>query len=331
MLVSGAGAAALAPGAVGALLGLAAGVGTVLVLAAHRARRVTLDQRLAPYLRAQRRSSGLLGEAGSGGGRGADLLVARGAGGTLQRLLAPVVADAAALVARVGRPGDELARRLVRAGGHRGVEEFRAEQVVHGAVGLAGGLAAALVLGVLRGGSPLALALLAVLAGAAGVLLPDVRLTAHVRRREARILLELPTVAELLALAVGAGEGAAGALDRVVRTTHGPLAAELGAVLAEARTGTPLTVALDRLARRTGVPALARFAEAVSVAVDRGTPLGDVLRAQAQDVREEGRRALMEAGGRKEVQMMVPVVFLLLPVTVLFAVFPSAVVLQVGL
>ena len=90
-------------------------------------------------------------------------------------------------------------------------------------------------------------------------------------------------------------------------------------------------MALDNLADRTGLPALARFAEGVAVAVERGTPLADVLRAQAQDVREEGRRALMETGGRKEVLMMVPVVFLILPVTVVFAVFPSMVVLRVGL
>ena len=31
----------------------------------------------------------------------------------------------------------------------------------------------------------------------------------------------------------------------------------------------------------------------------------------------------MEAGGKKEIAMMVPVVFLVLPVTVLFAVFPG--------
>lgn len=62
-----------------------------------------------------------------------------------------------------------------------------------------------------------------------------------------------------------------------------------------------------------------------------GTPLADVLRAQAQDVRESGRRALMEAGGKKEVAMLVPVVFLILPITVVFAVFPSLATLQIGL
>ena len=60
---------------------------------------------------------------------------------------------------------------------------------------------------------------------------------------------------------------------------------------------------------------------------ERGTPLAEVLRAQAVDVREVSKRALLEAGGRKEISMMVPVVFLILPVTVLFALFPGLVTL----
>jgi tight adherence protein C len=38
----------------------------------------------------------------------------------------------------------------------------------------------------------------------------------------------------------------------------------------------------------------------------------------------------MEAGGRKEVVMLVPVVFLILPITVVFAVYPSLATLRVG-
>ena len=54
--------------------------------------------------------------------------------------------------------------------------------------------------------------------GFVGVLARDWALDAQVRAREARMLAELPTIAEMLALAVGAGEGAVGALERVVRT-----------------------------------------------------------------------------------------------------------------
>jgi tight adherence protein C len=86
--------------------------------------------------------------------------------------------------------------------------------------------------------------------------------------------------------------------------------------------------ALDDLANRTGLPVVARFAEGMAVAVERGTPLAEVLHAQAADVREAGRRQLIESGARKEIFMMVPVVFLVLPVTVLFAFWPGVVGLR---
>jgi tight adherence protein C len=38
----------------------------------------------------------------------------------------------------------------------------------------------------------------------------------------------------------------------------------------------------------------------------------------------------MEEGGRKEIAMMVPVVFLVLPVTVLFAIFPGVAFLRLA-
>ena len=57
-------------------------------------------------------------------------------------------------------------------------------------------------------------------------------------------------------------------------------------VLAAVRTGEPVAHAFDRMAATTGVPSVARFAQGVAVAVERGTPLADVLHAQAADVRE---------------------------------------------
>ena len=127
----------------------------------------------------------------------------------------------------------------------------------------------------------------------------------------------------MLALAVGAGEGPVGALDRVARLSRGELSRELGRALAEARSGASRGDRARAMAARTSLPALGRFVDGMAIAVERGTPLADVLRAQATDVREAGRRALLEAGGRKEIAMLVPVVFLVLPVTVVFALFPG--------
>jgi tight adherence protein C len=314
------GAVDAAPWLVGGALGAVAGLGVWLVTARLRSRTPTLDQRLAPYLRPRPTRSGLL-----------ERPPVRAPFPVLARLLEPVMQDAVRVVERVGSSTTDLERRLVRAGRTQSVEELRAEQVVLAVVGAAAGLALALLLAATRGTPPAAGMVLVLAAAVGGLALSDRRLALQTRRRERALMAELPTVAELLALSVAAGEGALGALDRVSRTARGELSRELGTVVAEVRAGLPLSLALGRLTDRTGLVPLARFSEAVAVAVDRGTPLADVLRAQAQDVREAGRQALMETGGRKEVAMLVPVVFLVLPVTVVFAVFPGLLALRLDL
>jgi tight adherence protein C len=189
--------------------------------------------------------------------------------------------------------------------------------------GLAG--AVALLVALRSPGRTVPLLVLCATAFAGGVILRDHRLTGYVVERERRMLAEFPTVAELLALAVAAGEAPVAALDRVVTRCRGEMSEDLRVVLAEIRTGTPAARALDGLAQRTGLPVVARFAEGMAVALERGTPLAAVLHAQVSDVRDAGRRALIESGARKEVAMMIPVVFLVLPVTVVFAFWPGVV------
>jgi tight adherence protein C len=48
-----------------------------------------------------------------------------------------------------------------------------------------------------------------------------------------------------------------------------------------------------------------------------------VLHTHAADVREQHKRDLIEPSGRREVHMLLPVVFLMLPVVVLFALYPG--------
>ncbi|MEO8827529.1 type II secretion system F family protein [Lapillicoccus sp.] len=303
----------------GALCGAVVGFGLFLVLVGiPAARRPGLEARLEPYLRDAPRPSRLL---------------ARSEGVSLagvSRIFQPLVADLGTAVERVLGGAASVRRRLERAGQPPDVERFRAEQVIWGAVG---GLVGIVVGGLAiftRGAEPLPIAILVVCLVILCIIARDQWLTQQANQREQRMLAEFPTIAELLALAVSAGEGATGALERVCRLSHGELSAELGKCLAEARAGANLPTALQGLADRTGLASLARFVDGIVVAVERGTPLAEVLRAQAQDVRETSRRAVMEEGGKKEVGMMVPVVFLILPVTVLFAIFPGVAFLQLA-
>ncbi|MGB0100873.1 MAG: type II secretion system F family protein [Nocardioides sp.] len=293
----------------GALLGAAGAGGLLLVAARVRLiRRPQLALRVLPYVRdlpqtgrsapAPDPTSGTFG------------VPLRAAADTVERVLGGATS---------------VRRRLQRANLDRTVHEFRVEQVVWGVLAFA--VAAAVgVLRMLTAPSSAALWLVVcAFAFGAGVLARDSWLTSQVRARERRILAEFPTVAELLALSVAAGEGPVAALDRVVRRSGGELSTDLARVLADIRTGEPVGAAFDRMAAATGLPLVARFAQGVAVAVERGTPLADVLHAQAADVREAGRRELIETAARKEVFMMVPVVFLVLPVTVLFAFWPGVI------
>jgi tight adherence protein C len=298
----------------GAGLGLLASTGAVVAVAASPlVRRPRLSDRLAPYLRDAARPSRLLADT-----RPLTPFP------TLERLVGPLLGDAARHVDRLLGGTLSVRRRLDAAGRRMTVEQFRVEQLLWGVGGLMAGL---LVTGLaaLRGSaaSPVLFLLLTVVGGLVGLVLRDRALTTEVARREQLMLAEFPTIAELLALSVAAGEGAAGAVERVTRLSDGELARELAEALGEARTGTSLVIALERMAARTSLPALSRFVDGMAIAVERGTPLADVLRAQAVDVREQGRRRLMETAGRKEIGMLVPVVFLVLPVTVVFALFPG--------
>lgn len=299
----------------GALLGLLFAAGLLLAIRRIPAfRRPTLEQRVGPYV----------------GGPGLTLAQRLALADrtvtpfpTLERILRPYLHSGGSLLERVLGGGASVRRRLDQAGSTMTVQDFRVEQVLWGAAGFA----AAAVLGLFQvvGGSasPVSMLALSLAAGLGGVMLRDNRLSKQVRDREARMLGEFPTIADLLALSVAAGEGAVGALERVAKVSRGELSRELNRALADARTGASLIQALQGIAERTSLSPLARFVDGIAIAVERGTPLADVLRAQAGDVREAGKRALLEAGGRKEIAMMVPIVFLVLPVTIVFALYPG--------
>jgi tight adherence protein C len=306
----------MSPHLTGALLGAVAGLGLVLVLARSRAvNRPTLALRVLPYVRDVPRL-----------GRSAPVdeptssPVSAAAG-----VFGPALRAAADGVERILGGSASVRRRLARAGLDRSVHDFRVEQVLWGVAGFAVVAAYCLLTALGGRGDTVSSLLLCAVGFATGVLARDTCLSSQVSARERKVTAEFPALAELLALAVAAGESPVAALDRVVRRSGGELSRDLAGVLASVRTGEPVAQAFDRMAATTGVPSVARFAQGVAVAVERGTPLADVLHAQAADVREASRRELIEIAARKEVFMMVPVVFLVLPVTVLVAFWPGVI------
>lgn len=248
----------------------------------------------------------------------------------LGSLAAPMLGTLTRLLGRVLGGADAIERRLRQAGLPQTVYAFRFQQLVWALVALASGALFVLVAPAARS-MPVALQLVApLLAALGGALGRDALLQRAATQRLARLSSELPTILEFLTLSLSAGEGILDSFRRVSTSSSGELSRELGAVVTDVHAGVPLASALASMARRLDLPSVTRFADQVTGALDRGSPLAEVLRAQAQDSREQAKRGLLETAGKKEVAMLVPLVFLILPMTVFFAIFPGLVVLQTG-
>ncbi|HVB77864.1 MAG TPA: type II secretion system F family protein [Candidatus Nitrosotalea sp.] len=134
-----------------------------------------------------------------------------------------------------------------------------------------------------------------------------------VRSRRAEYLVALPAAIDLLVVCIEAGLTFDAALDRLVDKYHNPLTEGLGGVLAEIRLGAPRLEALERFSRRSGVPELLRFSQAIGASQRMGVPLAQVVRTQADDVRFRRRERARQLGATAPVKMVVPMVLFIFP------------------
>ncbi|WP_396655059.1 type II secretion system F family protein [Microbacterium sp.] len=304
---------ALTDAAAAVLLGAAFGIGVCLLLAVTpRWGAVSLSRRIAPYVREVADPRGVTPWAGASFGLDVAWSTVRV---RLGRLLG-------------GAEG--VARRLAQAGWTMDAAAFRGRQLAWTLTGIAAGGVVVVALALVGRLTPAAAVLPAVL-GAAGIVLCDLRLTAAARARARRVEEELPTVLEFLALCLAAGEGLLDSLRRVGDAGSADVAGELRGVTVDVGTGTPLAEALVAMARRLQVASLSRSVDHIVAAIERGAPLAHVLQAQAGDAREDAKRALIEQAGRKEIVMLLPLVFLILPLSVIFAIFPGVFMLRLGI
>ncbi|MBS1675512.1 MAG: type II secretion system F family protein [Actinobacteria bacterium] len=305
---------ALSDIAVAVLLGGLLATGALLVLAAFpRWRWANLSTRIAPHLR----------DVADLADPAERLPWRMPAGGSLPARLKDVFG-------LFGGGDAGVALRMAQAGMPGGPGVFRSRQLLWVLVGL--GVGAAVTVGlVLAGRLSAPVVLLPVLAAVIGGVACDMVLGARAKARVGRLGEELPTVLEFLALCLSAGEALPDALRRVGAAGSGELSAELRGVILAVNTGSSLADALGECSHRLQIPSLTRAIDQIVATLERGAPLAAVLQAQSSDAREETKRTLIEQAGRKEILMMLPLVFLILPLSVLFAVFPGVFILRLGI
>ncbi len=149
------------------------------------------------------------------------------------------------------------------------------------------------------------------------------RLNQRVAEHRIRIDSDFSGIVEMMTLALSAGESPLTVLNRISRRGSGPLTCEFENVIEQVSKGVPFAQALDQMSRRVHSISVRRFVDALVIAITRGAPLIDVLHSHAKEARDFQRNQILSAAGRSEIAMMIPVVFLILPISILFALWPS--------
>jgi tight adherence protein C len=211
-----------------------------------------------------------------------------------------------------GSVGERLARAL---GVHEGVEvrlrrvhspvdptTFRLRQV--GWSIAAFGLGS--VLGVALGAGPLVGVLLAFGAPLLAFLLLEQRLASASEAWQRRVFLELPVVAEQLAMLLAAGWSLSSALNRLAHRGQGACAADLGRVCRRMRQGLTEAAALEEWRATAGVLALDRLV-AVLALNQEAADLGRLVSEEARAIRRDVHRELVAAVERRAQQVWIPV------------------------
>lgn len=163
----------------------------------------------------------------------------------------------------------------------------------------------------------------AIFTGIGSYLLYDRHLTSRVKERREAVEAEFPAIIEMLTLAIAAGETPVGAFARIADRSDSLLAKHFSLVVQKVRTGMPFHDALDQMSRDLNSPSIRRFIDALVMALVRGAPIVEVLHRHVAEARINQRNLVMDKAGKAETTMMIPIVFLILPISVLFALWPS--------
>jgi tight adherence protein C len=149
--------------------------------------------------------------------------------------------------------------------------------------------------------------------GLGAFFIPNYWLSARASARQAEILRALPDALDMMTIAVDAGLGLSGAMQRICDNWDNALVEEFTRLLAEVRLGRSRTEALENMALRTGVKEVISFVMALTLAEKLGANIAKVLHIQAEQMRIARRQRAEQLAREASIKMLFPLVFLIFP------------------
>ena len=231
------------------------------------------------------------------------------------KLIWPLVGAATMVVGpRLKSETLEKSHRTLQAAGQDYLvtpEELAGLRVV--AAGIVAGFCV-LVVVLLEHANPGTLAIALLLGLPLGWLYPSLWLAERRKVREKHVIRDLPVFLDFITMSVEAGLNITGAIEQaVLKGPVGPLSQEFSRMLRDLRAGLPRAEALKRLADRMDIAQISSFTSALIQADRVGASLGETLRAQAMQRREERFLRAEKLAMEAPVKMMAPLVMFFFP------------------
>ena len=288
-----------------ALAAFAGWSGLALLLAGiPRLQQPSLAERLRPYSPARRRDR-------------PRILAAR----SFREVIGPLAWLIGSALAKAFGVHEDLRMRLERIHSQEDPAVFRVRQAAWAIAALFAAVMGAVVIRL----PPVFAVMMIWAAPILGFLLVEQHLANQSAAWQRRVRLELPVVAEQLAMLLSAGFSLGSAMNRLAERSRGAVGKDLQRLLVRLRHGVNDKEALDEWAKTAKVPAIERLV-AILRLHGEASDLGRLVSDEARACREEAHRDLLELMERKAQQVWIPVtVAALLPGCIFLAVpFVSA-------
>jgi len=215
---------------------------------------------------------------------------------------------------------DRVHADLLKAGltGTVRAEEFVAIQVGSVMLGFAIGLVS-LISGVVSVKVGLGMLLLLPILGG---LAPSWWLRHRIKARREQVTNDLPDLLDLMTISVAAGLGLEQAMQVSCARFESPVCHELRLTLREMELGLSRHDALENMKLRTDIDDLVTFAVVLSQADALGLPIGRVLQAQADEMRDKRRQRAREKAAKVPVKILFPLALCFLPAILIVVLGP---------
>jgi len=154
---------------------------------------------------------------------------------------------------------------------------------------------------------------------------PDIYCSSRATEKKAAMVGSLPDVLDQLTIALDAGMSFEGAFARVGATHQGPLGPQIMRTVQDMAVGMPRREAYLALAARNDIADLSQLMRALVQSEEFGVPIAQVVRLQADEMRDKRRQRAAAKAQTVPLKLMFPMMACLLPVMFIILLTPAVV------